>query len=212
MKQYFKYITTMVALLAMTVGTWASTVTINVLPSQLPAAPGTVTQSISEGVCTLTVTPASGYSCSLENVHVELTVNGNLAQAPRRSPNIKNVVVTALAPDADPSGETKYSFEFPDATYDAEVTVEFQKIGLYVGGVGVTSYNASRITGTNISGIVSFNAANNTLTLNGATIDMSAAERGKDKLFSPLHSLELYNNNVSCLRTVSGKKTFWLIL
>lgn len=178
MKHYFKYITTMVALLAMTVGTWASTVTINVLPSQLPAAPGTVTQSISEGVCTLTVTPASGYTCSLENVHVELTVSGNVAQAPRRSPNINNVVVTALTPDADPSGETKYTFEFPDATYDAEVTVEFQKIGLYVGGVGVTSYNASRITGTNISGLVSFNTANNTLTLNGATIDMSTAESG----------------------------------
>ena len=34
-------------------------------------------------------------------------------------------------------------------------------------------------------------------------------ERGqggrKDKLFVPLHSLGLYNNNVSCLRTVSGK-------
>ena len=178
MKHYFKYITTMVALLAMTVGTWASTVTINVLPSQLPAAPGTVTQSISEGVCTLTVTPASGYTCSLENVHVELTVSGNVAQVPRRSPNINNVVVTALTPDADPSGETKYTFEFPDATYDAEVTVEFQKIGLYVGGVGVTSYNASRITGTNISGLVSFNTANNTLTLNGATIDMSTAESG----------------------------------
>ena len=178
MKHYFKYITTMVALLAMTVGTWASTVTINVLPSQLPAAPGTVTQSISEGVCTLTVTPASGYTCSLENVHVELTVSGNVAQVPRRSPNINNVVVTALTHDADPSGETKYTFEFPDATYDAEVTVEFQKIGLYVGGVGVTSYNASRITGTNISGIVSFNTANNTLTLNGATIDMSTAESG----------------------------------
>ena len=28
---------------------------------------------------------------------------------------------------------------------------------------------------------------------------------GKDKLFFPLHSLGLYNNNVSCLRTVSGK-------
>ena len=178
MKHYFKYITTMVALLAMTVGTWASTVTINVLPSQLPAAPGTVTQSISEGVCTLTVTPASGYTCSLENVHVELTVSGNVAQVPRRSPNINNVVVTALTPDADPSGETKYTFEFPDATYDAEVTVEFQKIALYVGGVGVTSYNASRITGTNISGLVSFNTANNTLTLNGATIDMSTAESG----------------------------------
>ena len=27
----------------------------------------------------------------------------------------------------------------------------------------------------------------------------------KDKHFFPLHSLGLYNNNVSCLRTVSGK-------
>ena len=27
----------------------------------------------------------------------------------------------------------------------------------------------------------------------------------KDNFFSPLHSLALYNNNVSCLRTVSGK-------
>ena len=27
----------------------------------------------------------------------------------------------------------------------------------------------------------------------------------KDKLFSPLHCLGLYNNNVSSLRTVSGK-------
>ena len=34
----------------------------------------------------------------------------------------------------------------------------------------------------------------------------------KNKLFSPLHSLGLYNNNVSCLRTVSVKKTSWLIL
>ena len=32
----------------------------------------------------------------------------------------------------------------------------------------------------------------------------------KDKLFFPLHSLGLYNNNVSCLRTVSGF-LFWLI-
>ena len=31
-------------------------------------------------------------------------------------------------------------------------------------------------------------------------------------LFVPLNALGLYNNNVSCLKTVSGKKTFWLIL
>ena len=29
--------------------------------------------------------------------------------------------------------------------------------------------------------------------------------------FVPLHSLGLYNNNISCMRTVS-EKTFWLIL
>lgn len=202
MKQYFKYITTMVALLAMTVGTWADDerVNITILPEALAAAPGTVTQSISEGVCTLTVTPASGYTCSLENVHVELTVNGNLAQVPRRSPDIYNVVVTDLTPNADPSGETKYSFEFPDATYDAEVTVEFQKIGLYVGGVGVTSYNASRITGTNISGIVSFNTANNTLTLNGATIDMSTAESGFP-IESSIADLKVYLIGSNTLKT-----------
>ena len=37
-------------------------------------------------------------------------------------------------------------------------------------------------------------------------------EEERTNFFVPLHSLGLYNNNVSCLRTVSGKKTFWLIL
>ena len=146
MKQYMKYMTTMVALLAMTVGTWATSVTINVLPSQLPTAPGTVTQSISEGVCTLTVTPASGYQASLENISVELTVSGSVAQAPRRSPNIYHVEVTALTPNADPSGETRYQFTVPDATYDATVTVEFQRIQY------------------------TYDAATHTLTLDNATI------------------------------------------
>ena len=36
-------------------------------------------------------------------------------------------------------------------------------------------------------------------------------EEERTNFFFPLHSLGLYNNNVSCLRTVSGK-TFWLIL
>ena len=30
-------------------------------------------------------------------------------------------------------------------------------------------------------------------------------EKERTNFFSPLHSLELYNNNVSCLRTASGK-------
>ena len=38
------------------------------------------------------------------------------------------------------------------------------------------------------------------------------SRRRKGQTFSSLHSLGLYNNNVSCLKTVSGKKNFWLIL
>ena len=42
-------------------------------------------------------------------------------------------------------------------------------------------------------------------------LEFSRRKKGQT-FFPPLHSLGLYNNNVSCLRTISGKKTFWLIL
>jgi len=35
--------------------------------------------------------------------------------------------------------------------------------------------------------------------------NLEFSRRKKGQTFSPLHSLGLYNNNVSCLRTVSGK-------
>ena len=188
MKQYFKYITTMVALLAMTVGTWADDerVSITILPEALAAAPGTVTSAIEGNTCTLTVTPTkdAGYYATVENISVELTVSGNVAQAPRHAPNIKDKVeVTALTPFDDPCGETRYSFTFPDETYNAEVTVEFQPIAITVGGVAVSPLNYANITGANITGTVSFTpaipASENIpakpakLTLNGATIDMT---------------------------------------
>ena len=129
MKHNMKRVLSIIALLAMTVGTWAGgNVTINVLPVLESGSAGEVTKTISEGVCTLTVKPAAGYYATLENIHVELTVSGNVAQAPRRSPNVYNVEVTALTPNADATGETKYKFTLPDNTYDAEVTVNFQKV------------------------------------------------------------------------------------
>lgn len=188
MKQYFKYITTMVALLAMTVGTWADDerVNITILPEALAAAPGTVTSAIEGNTCTLTVTPTkdAGYYATVENISVELTVSGNVAQSPRHAPNINNKVeVTALTPFDDPCGVTRYSFTFPDETYNAEVTVEFQPIAITVGGVAVSPLNYANITGANITGTVSFTpaipASENIpakpakLTLNGATIDMT---------------------------------------
>ena len=186
MKQYFKYITTMVALLTMTVGTWADDdrVNITILPETQAAAPGTVVPAIEGNTCMLTVTPTNGYYATVENISVKLTVDGNLAQTPRHAPNINNnVVVTALTPFADPCGVTRYAFFFPDDTYNAEVTVEFQPIALRVGGVAVTPTNRANITGDNITGTVSYTpaipATDETpaipakLTLNGATIDMT---------------------------------------
>lgn len=46
-------------------------------------------------------------------------------------------------------------------------------LGLWVGGVEVTSANASNITGEGITGTVSYDAATKTLTLNGATLSGS---------------------------------------
>lgn len=47
---------------------------------------------------------------------------------------------------------------------------------LEVAGVSVTSANATNITGDYITGTVSFDASNNTLTLDGATIDLTEME------------------------------------
>ena len=169
MKYNMNRVLSIVALLMLTIGMWAGgNVTINKYPSN---SAGNVESDVSEGVCTLTVTPANGYCASLENIIVELTVNGNVAQTPRRSsdiPNIKDPVeVEALTPNANPSGETKYKFTFPaDNTYDAEVTVVFQPI-LSIGGVVVTEENCGDILGDKK---VSYNTATNTLTLNGATL------------------------------------------
>lgn len=196
MKQYMKYVMTMVVLLAMTVGTWATgTVTINKQPSD---GAGTVTSSISQGVCTLTVTPALGYKASLENITVELTVSGNLAQAPRRSPDIYAVEVTALTPNADPTGETQYSFSMPGDA-DATVTVAFQAVdyGIKVNGIAVTGANRTHILGDN-NETVKFNG-HNTLILNGAAltkIEVTDAMPGNE--------LEIYLQGSNTINNADG--------
>ena len=62
MKQYMKSVMTMALMLLFTLGAWADP-TVNI-KKQLNGvdndAAGPVTPSISNGVCTLTVTPASG--------------------------------------------------------------------------------------------------------------------------------------------------------
>ena len=68
---------------------------------------GTVTSSISEGVCTLTVTPADGNYVTSEYITAYSTV-------------------TCTTQDPDYSGETKYTFNMPDDGSNVDVTVNFQ--------------------------------------------------------------------------------------
>ena len=105
---------------------------------------GEMRPSIDQGVCTLTATPAFGYSITAENIKVVKTVLGDNAKAPHRTPEIAEPIeITATDPDAAPSGVTTYTFQMPESPYDVEVTAAFQEmeVKLVVNGIIVTDYN-----------------------------------------------------------------------
>lgn len=172
MKHNMNRVLSVVALLMLTLGTWArdGQVTINVLPN---ANAGTVTSAISDGVCTLTVTPASGYYMTVDNLKAVATLNGGAVQAPNRAIPVQDGIldITATKADADPTGVTTYTFDIEDA-YDVVVTANFQTNPkpLSVCGVVVTEQNCKNVLGDNME-TVSYDYTTNTLTLNNATLD-----------------------------------------
>lgn len=155
MKHNMNRVLSIVALLMLTVGTWAQTVddvTVNVKPT---ADAGTVTKAVDDkGVCTLTVTPAAGYYLNKDNVKAVATLKGSAVQAPRRNLPVDDGVLE-VTQDADDA--SKFSFTIP-ADCQVEATVEFY-------------------------GGVTFDATTNTLTLNGVNItcgDSWAFEFGQE--------------------------------
>ncbi len=130
MKQYMKSVMTMALMLLFSSGAWADP-TVNI-KTQLNGvdnnAAGTVTPSISNGVCTLTVTPASGNYVTKDFITAYSSVTGNMAQTPRRGPglDVSTIAVTALNASADPSGETKYTLTMPADGSNVDITVNFQ--------------------------------------------------------------------------------------
>ena len=125
-----KFLTIAALLLLTSFGARAEqTVTTVIKPS---AAAGTVTSAISNGVCTLTVTPASGYYLTVENLSAVTTLNGGAMQTPRRRIDIDPgtpVEITAADASADPSKTTTYTFPMPEnQDFDVEVTAEFQTL------------------------------------------------------------------------------------
>ena len=128
-----KFVLTVVMLLSATMMWAADEVTEDVtivkkLNGTTNSGAGTVTSAISNGKCTLTVTPASGNYITVDYITAERVVSGGVAQAPRRRAvgMDNNIVVSAVSSSADPSGETKYTFDMPGADYKVEVVANFQ--------------------------------------------------------------------------------------
>lgn len=128
MKQTKKYIITMAALLlsvtTLAQGKFTYIYQLNGASSTAAAA-GTISGEISEnGTATLTLTPAQGNYINADNITVVKTLSGGNAQT--RIGTAENVSITASNANADPSGETTYTFEVTDDNYDFEVTANFQ--------------------------------------------------------------------------------------
>ena len=126
MKHNMNRVLSVVALLMLTIGAWAAQ---EVTIVKNPTNGGTVTSSVTEGVCTLTVTPADGYYLTVANLTAVKVISGSVVQAPaRRSIDIdENVTITPTNESADPSGVTTYTFDVPtDKNISVNVTAVFQ--------------------------------------------------------------------------------------
>ena len=132
MKRYMNKVLTIAALLLLTsFGARAEqTVTIVIKPS---TSAGTVSYSITNGICTLTATPASGYYLTVDNLTATTSLDGGGVQVRRKADGInvsnETLEITATDASADPSGTTKYTFAMPNDEYiNVEVTAEFQTL------------------------------------------------------------------------------------
>ncbi len=120
----------MVILLLAATGAWAdSTVTITKqMSGEKSDDAGTVTSSVTDDICTLTVTPADGNYATVDHITAYATVTGEMAQSRGRAIGINEGVITVTATDsnADPSGVTTYTFTMPTDGSNVKVTVDFQ--------------------------------------------------------------------------------------
>ena len=170
-----KFLTIAALLMLTTLGARASQVNIVVKPTVQAGteAPGTVTYKITGatngagGVCTLTVTPASGYYLTVENLTATTSLDGSGVQAPRRADGIdvysQTLTITATNTSADPSSVTTYTFDMPtDGSLNVDVTAEFQPLETPSYSVSVTGWtyggvpNNPQVTGYAGTGTIEY--------------------------------------------------------
>lgn len=133
MTHFIRYLSLLSLMLLTSSGAWAdSTVTIvKLLEGAIPpTSPGEVTYVVTDGVCSLTVTPAEGNFITAKYIYAYPTFPGDIAQGRRNmpGPDIVTIPVTATDPSANPSSVTSYTFDMPADGSDVAVTVNFQTI------------------------------------------------------------------------------------
>ena len=122
MRQFIKYMSLATLLLFCMTGTKAAG------GISVEASNGTVTSSVSNGICTLTVTPARGYYITINNITVVKYLDASHADSRTRAdgPSVsENIAVSGQDPD-DLSQRRNYTFTMPDDEYDVKVTAIFQ--------------------------------------------------------------------------------------
>ena len=162
-------------------------------------------------LCELTMRPASGYYVTVDYITVTKTVAGGSAQSPRRSPVIAEPVeVTALNPDANPTGESTYSFPIAEGDYIYEVTVDFQSAAanglLLVCGKMVTDEN--RLDILNDGGSMMFNGTRQ-LVFTQMSLKDGGIETWIDNMEVYLKKTStISTNDVPAIQCHGGKLTF----
>ena len=163
---------------------------------------GYIRGSISQDgkTATITITPAEGNYITAENITVVKTISGYHAQA--RTVLADVLDITPTSNDADPSGETEYTFEVTDDNYNYEITADFHSRTSVEPAI-ITTENTSFIyNGEAIEPIVTVKLGNNTLGLN---TDYSVAYRNNVEAGEAIIT-------ITGLRTYTGTKNYTFII
>ena len=93
------------------------------------ASNGTVTSSVSNGICTLTVTPDEGYYIALSDISAVKYLDAEQAAARKRAngPSVSDAIVVSGDDPEDLSQTRYYTFTMPDDDYDVKVTANFHR-------------------------------------------------------------------------------------
>lgn len=123
MRQYIKYMSLAVLLLCGIEDLKAASAI------DVEAVNGSVTTSVNNGVCTLTVTPDDGYYITLSDVSAVKYLDASHADIRTRAdgPSFSEpLAISGQDPD-DLSKSRNYTFSMPDEDYDVKVTANFRE-------------------------------------------------------------------------------------